>query len=82
LNDGPYAGHQAILLLPAKPFDFANIPDEARNRVYRFYFASQGTADGVIALEGKRSSNKEIYAKAYAGGDKNRAALLRVNKKV
>lgn len=34
-----------------------------------------------IVLDGKRQ-NKEMYAKTYANGSKNRVALLAVNKEV
>ncbi|EGP87492.1 uncharacterized protein MYCGRDRAFT_93404 [Zymoseptoria tritici IPO323] len=82
LDSGPYAGQQAIVIRPSKPFEFLGLPDEARNRVYRFYFASAGSTTDRISLDGKRTSNREIYAKTYAGGSKYRVALLAVNKQI
>ncbi|KXS98855.1 hypothetical protein AC578_10836 [Pseudocercospora eumusae] len=82
LTDGEYAGHQAIILRPAKPFDFLNIPDEARTLVYRYYFAAKGNLNDSIVIDGKRSTTKEPYAKTYADGSKQRVALLAVSKEV
>lgn len=81
-TDGPYEGQQAILLRPAKAFPFLKLPKEARKRVYSFYFAPNGVVGNEIVVEGKRSSTKEMFAKSYADGLKNRVALLATNKEI
>ena len=82
MDDGPYSGMQAIIIRPAKSFPFLRLPEEVRANVYRYYFAPKGIVDDPIILEGKRSSNKEIYAKAYADGSEYRVALLAVNHEI
>ncbi|KAK3068235.1 hypothetical protein LTR53_014356 [Teratosphaeriaceae sp. CCFEE 6253] len=79
---GEYEGYQAVLLRPAKAFPFLKLPEVARARIYGFYFAQMGVVGEAIVLEGKRTLNKDIYAKAYAEGSKNRVGLLAVNKEV
>ncbi|SMQ45323.1 unnamed protein product [Zymoseptoria tritici ST99CH_3D7] len=64
-SSSPSAGQQAIVIRPSKPFDFLELPDKALNSVYRFYFASAGSTTDGINLDGKRTSNREIYAKTY-----------------
>ncbi|EME44115.1 hypothetical protein DOTSEDRAFT_24207 [Dothistroma septosporum NZE10] len=82
LTDGPYAGHQAILLRPAKAMELMKFPEEVRNRIYRHYFACQAIQNEEVVLDGKRKETKEAYAKTYADKQKDRVALLRVNKEV
>lgn len=82
LTEGDYAGHQAIIIRPAKPFNFVKISPEARNLVYRYYFAADCIANGPILVDSKRTSNKEPYAKTFANGSKNRVAILAVSKEV
>jgi hypothetical protein len=79
ITEGPDSGHQAIILSPAKPFEFLNLSVEARNRIYGHYFDITRGADKLV-LDGKRSSNKEIFAKTYSEGSRNRVALLAVSK--
>ena len=57
---------------------------EIRNRVYHFYFGvnSHGKEISCIALDGKRSTNRDVYAKTYADNSKHRVALLAVSKAV
>lgn len=81
IDSGEYEGFQAILIRPAKAFNFNGLPEEVRARVYRHYFAPIGTGN-TITLEGKRKSNNEVYAKTYADGSKNRVALLAANKEI
>ncbi|EME79384.1 uncharacterized protein MYCFIDRAFT_177985 [Pseudocercospora fijiensis CIRAD86] len=73
LTDGEYAGHQAIIVRPAKPFDFMSISVEARNLVYRYYFAAKALVNGSIIIDGKRQTTKEPFAKAFADGSKQRS---------
>ncbi|KAK4550057.1 hypothetical protein LTR36_003024 [Oleoguttula mirabilis] len=80
-TEGPYEGQQAIIIRPAKAFPFLKIPKELRARIYGFYFAQKGVVGESIVLDGKRA-NKEIYAKTYADGSKNRVGLLGVNKEL
>ena len=82
MNEGPYEGHQAILIEPAKPFPFTKLQDVIKARIYSFYFAPNGKAGKEIAVEGKRTADKSLYAKAYAEGSKNRVALLCTNKEI
>ncbi|KAF2163868.1 hypothetical protein M409DRAFT_25643 [Zasmidium cellare ATCC 36951] len=79
-TSGELEGCQAIIIRPPKAFDFKSLTPEVRGRIYRFYFASKGIVDADIVLDGKRSSNKEVYAKTYAEGLKNRVGLLALNK--
>lgn len=80
-TEGEYEGLQAILLRPAKAFAFLKLPDEVRNRIYKWYFAPKGVVGNDIVLEGKRP-DKSIYAKTYADGMKDRVALLATNKQI
>ncbi|KAK5172013.1 uncharacterized protein LTR77_003650 [Saxophila tyrrhenica] len=80
-TEGEFEGHQAIILKPAKAFEFARLPEEVRKRVYKFYFAASGIVGKEIVLEGRRP-DKDIYAKSYAEGSKSRVALLAVNKAI
>ncbi|CAK4030770.1 Hypothetical predicted protein [Lecanosticta acicola] len=82
LDDGPYQGYQAIIIKPAQPFRFLELDKEIRARVYKEYFACKGIINEPIVLDGKRSTNKEAYAKSYADGNKNRVALLAVCKEI
>ncbi|KAK3675775.1 hypothetical protein LTR78_004416 [Recurvomyces mirabilis] len=81
INGGDLDGCQVILLKPAKPFKFLELPKEARKRVYMFYFAQRGVINEPIVLDAKRT-NKDVYSKTYADGSKNRVGLLAVNKEV
>ncbi|KAK3112228.1 hypothetical protein LTR53_011723 [Teratosphaeriaceae sp. CCFEE 6253] len=81
-TEGEYEGYQAVLLRPAKAFPFLKLPEVARARIYGFYFAQMGVVGEAIVLEGKRTLNKDIYAKAYAESSKNRVGLLAVNKEI
>ena len=80
--DGPYEGQQAIILLPAKPFPFLKLSEEIRQLIYSFYFAQKGVVGEAIVMDGRRTSNKDIYAKTFSEGSKERVALLAVNKEV
>ncbi|KAF2772015.1 hypothetical protein EJ03DRAFT_348828 [Teratosphaeria nubilosa] len=78
---GEYEGNQAIMIRPARPFPFMKLPKELRARIYNFYFAQKGVVGDTILLDGKRS-NKDVYAKTYAEGHKNRVGLLAVSKEI
>ncbi|EMC95367.1 hypothetical protein BAUCODRAFT_149354 [Baudoinia panamericana UAMH 10762] len=80
IAEGEFVGHQAIIIRPAKPFDFLKLPKELRARIYGFYFAAKGVVGAPIVLDGKRTDTKEVYAKHYAEGSKSRVGLLAVNK--
>ncbi|KAF2716738.1 hypothetical protein K431DRAFT_278310 [Polychaeton citri CBS 116435] len=82
LSEGPYAGHQAIIICPAKSFPFLELPAEVRCRVYRFYFANNGVVGKGIALDNKRKEGKRMFAKFFIEGVKNRVGLLAVNKQL
>lgn len=60
------------------------MPKEARKRIYDFYFAPKGVVNDAIVVEAKRTGkdSKDLYAKNYADGSKNRVALLAVNKEI
>ncbi|GAB1731135.1 hypothetical protein NU195Hw_g3575t1 [Hortaea werneckii] len=79
LTEGPHEGHQAIIIRPAKAFEFLKLTKEIQARVYEYYFAQKGVVGETIVLDGKRA-NKEIYAKTFAEGSKTRVGLLAVNK--
>ncbi|KAK5116284.1 hypothetical protein LTR85_009256 [Meristemomyces frigidus] len=81
LTEGPFAGQQAIIIRTAKALPFLQLPKEARARIYSFYFAQKGVVGESIVLDGKRA-NKDVYAKTYAEGSKNRVGLLGVNKEI
>ena len=81
LTEGPHEGHQAIIIRPAKAFEFLKLTKEIQARVYEYYFAQRGVVGETIVLDGKRA-NKEIYAKTFAEGSKTRVGLLAVNKEV
>ena len=81
IDEGEFAGHQAVILRPAKPFQLTELPREVRKRIYAIYFAPNGVVNGEIVLEGK-DTKKNIFAKAYSEGQKDRVALLRVSKDV
>ncbi|TKA72203.1 hypothetical protein B0A55_06964 [Friedmanniomyces simplex] len=81
ITEGQYEGYQAVLLRPAKAFPFLKLPKEVRIRTYGFYFAQKGVVGEAIVIEGKRA-NKEVYAKTFAEGSKNRVGLLAVNKEI
>ncbi|KAK8205584.1 hypothetical protein M8818_004957 [Zalaria obscura] len=80
LEDGPYKGHQAILVKPSSPFPFESLPPEIRARIHRLALAPSGDLNGKIEISGGVSSAKPIKAKAYASKDKERLALLLVSK--
>lgn len=83
LNEGEFDGYQAILLRPAKAFPFLKLPREVQVRTYGFYFAAQGVVGKEIVLEGKRTTTtKEVFAKSYADGSKDRVALLAVDREI
>jgi hypothetical protein len=79
IQDGPYKNYQAILVQTSCQFPFVKLPEEARIMVYRHYF--QPSDEGIV-IEARRRCNQEVYAKKYAAGSKNRAALLAVNKAI
>ena len=81
-SEGELAGYQAVILRPAKPFPFLKLSKEIRKRIYDLYFAPKGVLNSDITVEAKRASNKELYAKQYAEGSKDRVALLAINKEV
>lgn len=81
-TSGEFEGCEAIILQPAKPFPFLKVPKEARAKIYTFYFAPNRITNSEIALEGKRTTNKDIFAKMYSEGSKYRVALLTVNNEV
>lgn len=74
-TEGEFEGNQAIILKPAKAFPFLRLPENIRQIVYKVYFAANGIIGKEIVLEGRRT-NKDIYAKSYSEGSKNRVALL------
>jgi hypothetical protein len=77
IEDGPYKNCQAILIQKTSfEFPLMQLPEEARVMVYRHYI------DGEIAIDAKRNSTHEVYAKKYAAGSKNRVALLVANKAI
>ncbi|KAF2482489.1 hypothetical protein BDY17DRAFT_252297, partial [Neohortaea acidophila] len=83
IKDGEHAGLQAILIRPAKAFRFLELPKEARARVYKFYFAPEGVVNAEISLNDKRKGDaKDVFAKNYSDGNKNRATILAVNKEI
>ncbi|CZT19547.1 uncharacterized protein RCC_05398 [Ramularia collo-cygni] len=84
LTEGPYQGYQAIILRPAKPFKFMDLPIAVRNTVYRMYFAPKGLTEETtaIVLDGKRATDKVPYSKSFADGSKQRVGLLAVSKMV
>ncbi|KAK3716647.1 hypothetical protein LTR37_006277 [Vermiconidia calcicola] len=81
-TEGEFEGLQAILLRPAKAFPFLKLPEEVRNRIYKIYFAPGRVIDNPIVIEGRRNSNKEMWAKAYSESSKTRVGLLAVNKEI
>lgn len=81
-TEGELAGLQGIIVRPAKAFLFMKVPKEVRLRIYNFYLAPQGVVNGPIVVDGKRTGNKELYAKTYADSSKDRVALLAVCKEV
>lgn len=60
------------------------LPKEARKRTYDIYFAARGVVNNPIIVEARRKGKdtKELYAKNYADGSKNRVALLAANKEI
>lgn len=79
LEEGPYAGHQAILIKPAKSFPFTKLPLSVRNHVYRLVLAPDGDIEGKISINGNLG---RVQAKEYSNKDKERLSLFRVNKEV
>lgn len=79
-TEGPYAGHQAILLEPAKPFKFMCLPLELRKKIYYEYLFPTHNEKGVITFS--TSPLVGVKAKSYAQEAKHRLALLEVNKQV
>ena len=82
LTEGEFEGHQAIVIRPAKPFEFMKLSAEVRNRIYNYYFGSKGVVGEGIVLDGKRSTTKDVYAKTYANSLKHRVGILTVSKEV
>lgn len=82
ITEGENEGQQVIVLKPARAFPFLKLEPVVRNCVYKFYFAAKGVVNGDVVFEGKRKGGTDIYAKAYAEGNKNRVAMLAVNKEV
>ena len=82
ITEGEFEGLQAVLLRPAKAFPFLKLPEEVRNRIYKIYFAPGRVIDNPIVIEGRRNSNKEMWAKAYSESSKTRVGLLAVNKEI
>ena len=80
-TEGEFEGYQAVLVRPAKAFPFLKLPDVVRNRIYKLYLAPKGIENAEIVLEGRRP-NKEVFAKMYADGSKNRVALLATTKQI
>lgn len=77
---GPYAGHQAILLEPAKPFKFMCLPLELRKKIYYEYLFPTHNEKGIITFS--TSPLVGVKAKLYAHEAKHRLALLEVNSQV
>jgi hypothetical protein len=74
-TEGEFEGQQAVIIKPAKAFPFERLPEEVRERIYKVYFAPGGVIGNDIVLEGRRSS-RDVYAKSYSEGSKNRVSQI------
>lgn len=57
------------------------LDQEVRARIYKFYLAPEGVCGKSVVLESRRS-NRDVWAKSYSEGSKNRVGLLTVNKTI
>lgn len=78
-TQGDYAGFQAIILAPAKPFRFMELPDAIRKKVYQEYLVPTNNEKGIIAF---CATPDGVKAKLYGQEAMNRLALLEVNRQV
>jgi hypothetical protein len=74
-TEGDFEGQQAVIIKPAKAFPFERLDKEIRERIYKVYFAPGGVIGNDIVLEGRRSS-RDVYAKSYSEGSKNRVSQI------
>ena len=79
LTEGPFAGSQAVVIQPSKPFPFLRLPKVVRADIIRYVLAPGGNQDGKISITSKNSLAK---SKEYNEGLKHRLGLLLVNKEV
>ncbi len=81
ITEGALEGSQAIIIQPAKAFPFLKLPEKVRGKVYDFVFAPNGVVGNDLILEARRAT-KDVFAKSYSEGSKNRVAILAVNKQI
>ena len=81
MEEGLYKGHQAVLILPAKPFRLMELSKENRTRILRFLLAPQAQLGGKIIISSSQGRGN-FSANNYTNGIKNRLAVLLVNREV
>jgi len=78
-----YAGHQAIVVLPSKPFPLMKLSDEVRSRIWQYVLAPQGHLEGKVVISNATGGKSGVSAKEYTQGIKqHRLGCLLVNKEV
>ena len=81
IPDGIYAGQQAILIQPPKPFPLMKFSQEVRDMIWHYVLDPEGT-NNKIAISCATGGKSGVTSKAYIGGQKQRTACLLVNKEV
>ncbi|GAB7354710.1 hypothetical protein MBLNU459_g5127t1 [Dothideomycetes sp. NU459] len=95
LSEGQYAGHQAIIVAPSKPFNFMALPKPIRLQIYHEYLVPTDNSRGIITF---CSTGTGVKAKTYYASNisekkdpekkdpeknnKHRLALLGTNKEI
>ncbi|GAM88514.1 hypothetical protein ANO11243_065470 [Dothideomycetidae sp. 11243] len=79
LEEGVHAGHMALVLRPARPFQFMRLPEETKRDILRLALAPEGYLAGKILVATK---NNVVASKNYAEGKKDRLGFMRVSKTV
>ena len=80
--DHIYAGHQAIVLLPSKPFPLMTLSVEVRALIWRYVLAPQGNVEAKITVSCATGGRSGVVAKAFNEGLKNRVGCLLASKEV
>jgi len=80
LDSGPFVGHMAAIVRPAKPFPFMELPPDVRHIIFRLVLAPGGVLTGKISIT--KSQSRGFAATEYAEKMKNRLGIMYVNKLV
>jgi len=83
LDEGPYAGHMAVILQPTRPFPLEKLPVEIRRIIFQHVLAPQGHDKSKIHVKSCTVQGMSAaVSKDFAEGMKHRVAAVRLNKEV